>query len=649
MAQTVLIIDGSGSMWGRIGKREKISIARNVLAQRIMSLKGRTELGVMSYGHRRRRDCRDIEMIVPISPLIKKRQARAIRRLLPRGKTPISSAIRAAARALAEKSKGRTGVKQRIILIADGAENCRLDPCQTARDIASGAPALAIDVIAFGVGRKLQDEAGLSCIARATGGKYLRADNRKELERAVETAFAGIGAEGNAPSTASDKGETPSRLAEKPGLYLKAGLANDGKALDEGVSWRIYKIRKDGAKGSAPLTRLVMPNPVIELEPGEYLVEARYGPLLARRKIHMGKGRAIHEFLSFNAGIISVAARLGENSPLLEDAIFTLYEGAGKGGSGKKEKTRNIISYRQEKKAVFRLPAGDYSLRASSGHSERLFDFKLEAGQLIEKNLILNGGHVRPAAALADGSPPLDNVQFAIFRLGERNDSEFLRTLDPKPVLTLPAGQYVIEARAGEAARNRRVKIGAGDDIELPILLNAGILRLSSSLDGGDDKSAERTNFTIKSLSASPPVNMKLIDGHLRETPTPLPERSFRRVFILPAGKYEITALAGDSNARARARVEIAPGKESKLRISLKAGRLSLALLLARGDEPLPGVFWSIFDKSGAQVASASGTNPVLTLASGEYRIMAEYLDKSMERRISLGDGESRKLEFILQ
>jgi hypothetical protein len=207
----------------------------------------------------------------------------------------------------------------------------------------------------------------------------------------------------------------------------------------------------------------------------------------------------------------------------------------------------------------------------------------------------------------------------------------------------------MIEAMAGEAARNVRLTIEAGSQIDLPIYLEAGVLHLSSSLTGPKRRDPTHVNFTIKPLSSPPPQIMRLIDGHVVKERLPLPERSFRRHFILPAGKYDIQAMAGNSNARAETVVTIEPGGENEKTISLKAGHVKLAMLLEKGDQPLPGVFWSIFDQSGHQVASASRASPELTLAGGKYRIVAEYLGKSMERMVTLAAGASKKIEFILQ
>ena len=220
--RAVLIIDGSGSMWGRIDGREKIVIVRNQLAAQLKTLVGQVDLGVMSYGHRRRRDCRDIEMIKPIAPVNIETYGSAIKHLLPRGKTPISSALQMAAKALA-KGQGNKNAPLHIVLVADGVENCRLDPCETARTLATTYPQLTIDVIGFGVPQK--DLPQLQCITKATKGRFRRADHAKPLKDAIHALFSNLGL------TESQHLAKPKKKTDPAGLYLSAGLSDQGRRL----------------------------------------------------------------------------------------------------------------------------------------------------------------------------------------------------------------------------------------------------------------------------------------------------------------------------------------------------------------------------------------------------------------------------------
>ncbi len=63
--RTMIVLDGSGSMWGQIDGVPKLQIARDTLRDVLKSVPDTTELGLMAYGHRKKGDCNDIELVVP--------------------------------------------------------------------------------------------------------------------------------------------------------------------------------------------------------------------------------------------------------------------------------------------------------------------------------------------------------------------------------------------------------------------------------------------------------------------------------------------------------------------------------------------------------------------------------------------------------
>ncbi|MEZ5392330.1 MAG: VWA domain-containing protein [Bryobacterales bacterium] len=60
----VLILDASGSMWGRVGGETKIEAARRVVRDLTVKLPTEARLGLVAYGHRQKGDCNDIEELV---------------------------------------------------------------------------------------------------------------------------------------------------------------------------------------------------------------------------------------------------------------------------------------------------------------------------------------------------------------------------------------------------------------------------------------------------------------------------------------------------------------------------------------------------------------------------------------------------------
>ena len=643
--RAVLIIDGSGSMWGRVDGREKIVIVRSQLAAKLKLLQGKVDLGVMSYGHRRRRDCRDIEMLRAIGPIELKSHGDKIKRLLPRGKTPTSSALQMAAKALAADPLAKT-TPLHIILVADGIENCRLDPCETASKLASKYPRLTIDVIGFAVKNKELPQ--LQCIARNTKGRFLKAASASELQVAISKIFTRLGKKGIAPSARSAKTQkkTPA------GLYLTAGLGQQGKALDEGMGWRIYKAGESSKNGATPLQRDQRAAPLLSLPQGKYHIEARYKSLLTQGDVTLGADRAVKKRLSFNVGIVTASARLGEKGAPSNDIIFSLYDIAkGPAGPG------NNIAHKQGENAVFYLPPGKYNLTARNSEAQASSDFTLQAGSRTRQDLLLNAGRVALRTTLVRGAPPLDDVQYAIFRQGDKTgqgeknrDVEFVRTLDPTPQLVLPIGNYFVLARRGAATNYTAFAIRPGDSKKLSLTLDAGVLTLSSS---GHDPSSQKhpqIAYTITPIAPTRPQTIKLsTKGKLAEIDQTLPIRSFRNRFTLPKGDYLIHAHYGNSNAGASRRVHIGAGAKQQVKIEMNAGRVRLSLALMAGDPPLPNVFWSIFNKSGKQVASASSSVPRLTLAKGAYQAVAQYLGQNFRRDFVVQNGDDKTLKLSVQ
>lgn len=125
---TLVVLDASGSMWGQIEGRPKLEIARETLAGALAALPADAEIGLMAYGHRRRGDCADIELVVP--PAVGGADAinAAARDMKFQGMTPLTESVRRAAVALRHNERAA-----RVVLITDGVETWMPTPARWAR------------------------------------------------------------------------------------------------------------------------------------------------------------------------------------------------------------------------------------------------------------------------------------------------------------------------------------------------------------------------------------------------------------------------------------------------------------------------------------------------------------------------------------
>lgn len=178
-ANVILILDASGSMWARTESSTRMEVAREVLADVIRGLPDADlNVGLWIYGAnpRSRGDCDDVRRVHSLGPVDKPALLAAIAGVRPRAWTPIAKALDRAAEDLTP------GANNSIVLVTDGIESCRGDPCATARTLAARGVSTGSFVVGFGV---TKDKARfLECI-----GRYYPAQNRTELSAALKDAL----------------------------------------------------------------------------------------------------------------------------------------------------------------------------------------------------------------------------------------------------------------------------------------------------------------------------------------------------------------------------------------------------------------------------------------------------------------------------
>ncbi|MBY6200018.1 VWA domain-containing protein [Maritalea mobilis] len=244
-ANTILVLDGSGSMWGQIDGVNKIVIAREVIADLLGDMPDEQSLGLTVYGHRQRGSCTDIETIVEPAPFTQDRILEAVNAINPRGRTPMTDAVVAAAQSLRHTEEPAT-----VILVSDGIENCNPDPCAMAAELEAAGVGFTAHVIGFDVASEPEARAQMQCIADNTGGLFLTADNASELSAALEQVVM-------AP-------------AMRPtALRIEARLTPSGGVPARPIGWTLLsgagEVLSTGTQGPAITT---------ELMPGDYVARA---------------------------------------------------------------------------------------------------------------------------------------------------------------------------------------------------------------------------------------------------------------------------------------------------------------------------------------------------------------------------------------
>jgi hypothetical protein len=177
----LLVLDASGSMSQRMPDgRSRLEAAKFAAADVLSKLPLDTRVGLRVYGHQAKtadRNCDDTALVAPLDTVERNREplGAALATVQARGYTPISLSLQRAASDLSAEA----GSERIVVLLSDGRETCKSDPCGVALALAAADARLVVHSIGLGVDAAARTQ--LQCIASAARGTYYDANTRGEL------------------------------------------------------------------------------------------------------------------------------------------------------------------------------------------------------------------------------------------------------------------------------------------------------------------------------------------------------------------------------------------------------------------------------------------------------------------------------------
>ncbi|CAH2395703.1 vWA domain-containing protein [Mesorhizobium escarrei] len=460
--RVVIVLDASGSMWAQIDGKPKLEIARESLRTVLQSVPADKEIGFMAYGHREKGSCEDIELIVPPQAGSAAAVSSAADNLKFIGKTPLTSAVRQAAEALKY-----TEDKATVILITDGLETCKGDPCALGRELRAAGVDFTVNVVGFGL--TADEGKQVACLADNTGGKYIQASDEKALQDALVETIAAAPAPAPEPAPAPQ----PAAAPEKPQFNFMPAvvLAEGGDPVTDGNSWEIHKAKSDGTRGDYVTTEYGAYKG--NLEPGDYTIVARYGEAGTEQKITVEAGQVYKPLLTLNAGTLIIHPRPSEGAAVADGAAVVIaYPGVD-----------TPATYYGDTKVV--LPAGDQKVTVRIGQGEVTETIPLTAGKVVDKDIVVGVGHVVANAYYISGGDKADGsgIGFKVFKAKKKIDGtrqEVAYAYGPDSKFDLPPDDYVLTATVDLAVVEQPFSVKAGEHQDLKIAINAGVLAITA-------------------------------------------------------------------------------------------------------------------------------------------------------------------------
>jgi hypothetical protein len=241
------------------------------------------------------------------------------------------------------------------------------------------------------------------------------------------------------------------------------------------------------------------------------------------------------------------------------------------------------------------------------------------------------------SAAFAESNLPIrSGLVWRIFE--DRGDTAqppiIGRASSPTPNFTLAPGNYILHVAYGFASASKRISVQTGN-LNERLTISAGALRLKGAV-GESPIPANRVSFSVY---------------------VPEPQNSEGRLVIanakaddmirLPEGTYHVVSTYGDANAIMRSDLKVESGRVTEATLNHRAATVTLKLVGSEGGEAIAGTTFSVLTPGGDVIREAIGAFPSVTLAEGEYVLIARHEGKVHTKEFRVESGLDRDIEVI--
>ncbi|MCC0008029.1 MAG: VWA domain-containing protein [Hyphomicrobiaceae bacterium] len=621
----MVVVDGSGSMWGALGREghSKLTATREALEAVLPKLASSHRLGLATFGP----GCRTAGVVVaPTASDGAQAVTAPLAKFNPRGKGPLSAGLRAAAESLGPDDRGM------LVLFHDGLDNCGEDQCALAATLAQDKPGLRVSTISLGM--EPAEVAAIACVAKATGGRAFAVEDAEGVVQAMTEVAHLVGtapdtlaapvasAQPEASADGAAAGATTAtpqlRTSGPPRLLASARLAPGGDMVSMPLSWRVTTSGDEKI-----LHETVAPSLSIDLPAGGVRVEARSGRVVAFKDTEIAsQGDSIVEVI-LDAGIVRFdtgAKRLASDA---EEPLIRLEH--------KGEAQRTTPLWIARGKAVeAMLPPGDYQAVAEYGLARAAAPVRVDAGQSLNQPLPLEAGRLELASAPAG----LTEVVYRLDvddpdRPGGRR--ELTRTANAAPAFVLSTGTYYVTAIAGGQEQRRLVTVRSGEVTRETFNIELASLEVTATVNGGP-RGREPLTLSVRPIKGN---------GAQRAGTAEQPV-SLGRPLRLAPGSYRVQVRYGLDDAMAEREVRLGAGEAQRLTIDLKFAQI--ALDLSGSDGLARGALCEMKSAAGEIVWRTVELRPTHAVAPGQYALRCRTGEAVREFTVTAAAGQVTRI-----
>jgi hypothetical protein len=248
-------------------------------------------------------------------------------------------------------------------------------------------------------------------------------------------------------------------------VNLVALLTVDGQRIDNGLVWRIFSSTRDPRAAPHLVMTKREASPTVELDPGEYIVNAAFGRADITRKIVVTPGAASSEKFVLNAGGLKVKVLVDGVEPAANTVTYDIL-------SSERDQSDNRVRVLAgaKPKVINRLNAGIYRIVSQYGDANAKVeaDVTVEAGKLTEATVTHSAARVTFKLVQRLGGEALPDTQWTVHA---PDGALILQSVGALPTHILAPGTYSVTAKSSAGVYKRDFTLANGEVSQVEVLM----------------------------------------------------------------------------------------------------------------------------------------------------------------------------------
>ncbi len=509
----LIILDCSKSMYGSVGETTKFQKANNIIRE-LLDKKEHYAFGLLAFGNNYTDNPDDIELIIVPLANNKSKILAELQNIQPKGLSPIGKSLDFAGKIL------KKGLKNYIVLISDGTDNCGGNPILSAKNLLKSKRVQRLHTISFDTTHAKNQL--LRNTAEAGNGSYYPSNNYTELFNSFYT-----------PKQYSEYKETIAAIRTSANISYKCFLEKEGGFPAFGSEIKI--IYNDGEIIS---NNYQWKGIVEDAKPGSYTIVAKHQDTEKTKEITLLENQTAYESFIFDSetgGINYINFVQGSRDIMAYGTTIKIMHSNGE----------TVYTGNKWEGTIEHLPVGKYDILAYNSGITLQKEDSIRSGEItnVEFEFPLQTGQITYQCFLDSAmQKPAYGILLRVLKLpGDElvyEESTRWRGTTPQ----IPVGDYIVSGMLLGKIQNEKVVVNPNTTTFYDLIFNIQQVRLV---------------YECYRNTNNDPANgaqISIIDAQGSEIEKSM---GWRGSFVLPVGNYDI--IVTFENAQKRQRINLMP------------------------------------------------------------------------------------------